>query len=838
MANMQADIQGQAKSVATFFRDARLHRELAAMKPPEAASLLKSFFASYPATACSADQLLALADLALRAKDYSVARDVLGLALNLPGRCHQAAYKLGRVEMLAGDMGAAAALFARGAAADGSFPFNWMGLARASHAMGKAGEAAEAALRFAEFGIRPHAQEEVAVLVQIADRLFESGDRRRSGSIFALVRQLGSIEPRVTVRLAEARMATEDFAGALALLRPAHEDGLLDLWGRRALAQCETLVGDPAHGLALAEAAWAERPHDEGFAATYADALIRTGDVAAWRDALARLGETLPPLIGAEIAARVALADGEVAQAGAQILSVDLRAHTRLFYLAVETGYAALERGDPTLADALAGRLMAVAPGEIGPCLLTLDVCFRQQYWERAGEALAALPPHLADRPDVLVKRFEYYCFVGNRPEAEKLASLLDSAALEGRQHALPMLRFLAEQQRWQEVVDRGIGWIGDDFSYGQIGYVLFRAVKRTRRHGEFLAAIEAIAGWKGHADLGRLHTTLAWDAAGSLAEMDRIIADLPPRTGAAMRHRMQVQRDVAARAAGGGAVRALFLCTNRNYLPATIVALHSALRQTTPGREDVFIVVDDETAPITEVFVAPFRKKGFAITVVSASEVVDAAEKLYPTYGLFTSGHTLASAAYYRIYFARHLQKSGQYTRAIYIDSDVLVRQPLDNLFALEMRGNPLCARKETPRPEVTRAIELHGLEGDLYFNSGILLFDMTHDLLPVALDDAVGAIMDDDVVLLFHDQCALNIGFRDRFTPLSIVWNLPVGESMPVSELPAEPGILHYLDRPKPWSAAYGGECSAYWFDEWREVAALLGEADAVQLFALHSD
>ncbi len=295
---------------------------------------------------------------------------------------------------------------------------------------------------------------------------------------------------------------------------------------------------------------------------------------------------------------------------------------------------------------------------------------------------------------------------------------------------------------------------------------------------------------------------------------------------------------DPGASASAPEGRRALFLCADGPYLCATIVALHTALRHSAPGREDCFLVVEDDVAALCGQLVQPLRDQGFSIAVVPASEVVADASKLSAAYGLFTSGHTLASAAYYRIFFAIHLRGLGIYRRAIYIDSDVLVRAPLDALFATDMGGQPLAARVETPRPEVTRAIVLHALVGDLYFNSGVLLFDLASDRLEAALDASVAAIADDSVTLLFHDQCALNLGFRDRFLRMGTAWNTPVGEAMTLAQLPAGAAILHYLDRPKPWSAAYDGECGTLWFDAWAVTAEVIGAAAAVRLFGLNRE
>ncbi|MEJ0048086.1 MAG: glycosyltransferase [Rhodospirillales bacterium] len=165
---------------------------------------------------------------------------------------------------------------------------------------------------------------------------------------------------------------------------------------------------------------------------------------------------------------------------------------------------------------------------------------------------------------------------------------------------------------------------------------------------------------------------------------------------------------------------------------------LHSLSRVTDRDGTDFFIVLDDALVDVAERGAAAFRRAGFSVAIVPASSVVASAEKLYPAYGLFTSGHVLSSAAYYRIYFAKYLAGLNVYERAVYVDSDVLVRGTLDPLFASDLGGRPLAARLEPMRPEVRRAIALHRLQDDRYFNSGVLLFDLRHERLAANLDGA----------------------------------------------------------------------------------------------------
>ena len=836
------DTQSPIMSLTAFFRDARAKGQTR-QATQESADLLARFFDRYSFEACSADQLLALADLALRARNLGVAREALNRALATADRVHLAYYKLGRLELTADDPAAAAEQFAWGTDVDPGFAYNWMGRARALAAQGQLAEAAAHAERFVAFGVRPHSPEDVVVLAELADHLFESGERLRASPIYAALRGWAPPAQKTLVRLSESLISAGDHAAALDVLRPAHEAGQLDLWGRRALAQCESHAGNHAAALALADGIIAERPEDSGFVSTWLDVMVRAqrarpATPPLWRDALARHHTRLPQAGRTELQVRAALAEGDVQGALAEMAGAKLTTGTRLFFMGLETAYAALGIGDIQAAAALSARLGEAAPGMAAPLVLQTDIYLRQQLWADAARTLAAIAPEDAEQPNILLKWFEYHCFVGDTQRAEALQARLEKAGLASRQANLPILRFLAEQHRWAEIVDRAIAWLGTDFRYDQIGHVLFRAAKHTGRQAALAQAIAAIDGWQSAPDLVRLHTALAWDGAGTLAEMERVAADAHGQSSRVATHRMAVQRQLLARATAPEGRRALFLCTDAPYLCATIVALHSALLHSAPGREDCFLVVDDALAAQAGSLVQPFRDQGFTITVVPASDVVADATGLDPAYGLFTSGHTLASAAYYRIYFARHLRRLGLYRRAIYIDSDVLVRASLDVLFATDLAGHPLAARVETPRPEVTRAIALHGLADDLYFNSGVLLFDLASDRLDDALDASVTAVTDDSVTLLFHDQCALNLGFRDRFLRLGTAWNTPVTESTRLADLSAETAVLHYLDRPKPWSAAYDGECGMLWFDAWARAAEVIGAEAAVGLFGFNRE
>jgi lipopolysaccharide biosynthesis glycosyltransferase len=301
---------------------------------------------------------------------------------------------------------------------------------------------------------------------------------------------------------------------------------------------------------------------------------------------------------------------------------------------------------------------------------------------------------------------------------------------------------------------------------------------------------------------------------------------------------KIAARREVLTHATGKRYRQAVFLCTDLNYLCATFVALHSITRAIDPRHTDFFIIAEDAAVTLARASARAFLDANIQLTIVPASDIIGTAQRLLPEYGLFTSGHRLSSAAYYRIFFAQHLKKRGLHDRALYIDSDTLLTMPADTLLRTDLGGHALAARIEMPRPDVRRAITHHGLAAGRYFNSGVLLLDLLHPDLEAALLKTIDSVADETVTLLYHDQCALNLGFRDRFFDLDMAWNMPVTEATRLADIPPDAAILHFLDRPKPWSAAYNGEAGPLWFEKFQAAAAFIGEATAVTLFAEITD
>ena len=152
---------------------------------------------------------------------------------------------------------------------------------------------------------------------------------------------------------------------------------------------------------------------------------------------------------------------------------------------------------------------------------------------------------------------------------------------------------------------------------------------------------------------------------------------------------------------------------------------------------------------------------------------------------------------------------------RVLYLDSDLYVRAPVENLIDMDLLGNTIAAAPEPGRHHLVRGDDMRSRLGpfdpaDPYFNSGVLLIDRGRwgkADLPGYLR---GLQQSGEIDALYHDQDVLNLKFRGDWLRLDPMWNL----TKPHPALRAlDPFIVHYTTGMKPWNTlAYVAFGSSY--------------------------
>ena len=271
-----------------------------------------------------------------------------------------------------------------------------------------------------------------------------------------------------------------------------------------------------------------------------------------------------------------------------------------------------------------------------------------------------------------------------------------------------------------------------------------------------------------------------------------------------------------------------IFLCTDRAYLVGTLVATSSLLRHSRAGIRNcaLFVFCSEDALPLARPMFAELAAAyGILIETISVADLGRPHKGFRADWGSFSPGARLSDAAYYRILAGLWLADLGQSGRAIYLDSDVVVSSGFEDLIGFDLGGLPLGARREDPdAAHISRAARKLGLAPSIYFNSGVLLFDLAHEKTTRHLIDSLEFAMAKPELLTMLDQCALNVAFQAETTALPQSFNSFVRAKGDFVEIPADARVIHFISRPKPWDPAYNSRNNMRWLEEWAALSKVL--------------
>lgn len=175
---------------------------------------------------------------------------------------------------------------------------------------------------------------------------------------------------------------------------------------------------------------------------------------------------------------------------------------------------------------------------------------------------------------------------------------------------------------------------------------------------------------------------------------------------------------------------------------------------------------------------------------------------------------------------------------RVLYIDADTLVTGNVGDLFAIDLEGQVLGAVRDAISPWAAGAWGADwrnlGLDpSSPYFNSGVLLIDLVR-----WRDDKVGAHSLDllrQAKPQWGDQDALNVVLESHWMELPREWNVQTGDytgqspawalwRSEVEAAVANPSIVHFTGRDKPWDWGTEHPAADQWF-AWLDKTAWAG-------------
>ncbi|AKR56752.1 hypothetical protein XM25_13300 [Devosia sp. H5989] len=139
---------------------------------------------------------------------------------------------------------------------------------------------------------------------------------------------------------------------------------------------------------------------------------------------------------------------------------------------------------------------------------------------------------------------------------------------------------------------------------------------------------------------------------------------------------------------------------------------------------------------------------------------------------------------------------------RLIYIDSDMMVRAPIEELFELDLMDHPVAAVLDPYGTGFQTGRDFRPKRyydtTEPFFNAGLMVIDTRR----LAALDVIGTVRKtltpEEFAGVYYDQDILNIALRNNWRVLDISWNLqnpaPAHEAL-------NPKLVHYTGTNKPW-------------------------------------
>ena len=169
----------------------------------------------------------------------------------------------------------------------------------------------------------------------------------------------------------------------------------------------------------------------------------------------------------------------------------------------------------------------------------------------------------------------------------------------------------------------------------------------------------------------------------------------------------------------------------------------------------------------------------------------------------------------YYRLLAGQMLPDS--LSRVLYLDPDILVINPLRELWETDMQGNMFAAAAHTGKTELANNVNRIRLGTDHdYYNSGVLLIDLERCRSEVSPDELFAFVREHRRELVMPDQDLLNAVYGDSILPLDdALWNydarnfnnymLRSAGEQDMDWVMENTAILHFCGKAKPWKPNY---------------------------------
>lgn len=257
-------------------------------------------------------------------------------------------------------------------------------------------------------------------------------------------------------------------------------------------------------------------------------------------------------------------------------------------------------------------------------------------------------------------------------------------------------------------------------------------------------------------------------------------------------------------------------LAPDDNYVMPASVALTSILENKKSDIKVYMLSLENHFSPNNRILFQEIAKK--YNTCIDFVELKEQELKGYPVlrHGL---------SAYLRIYAPILLSSIN---KLLYVDCDIIVDKPLDELYNLDIEGYDMAAVKDIIEITGSDYLKDIGCSNSHYVNTGVLLMNLKSLRNRDILGDTKAYLNKYKNFIRFSDQDILNgiisniLILPPKFNSTIIVWNkktiincLKLWTVEEIEEAKSTPVIIHYLSPLKPWHYGTKHPLKYKWFD-----------------------
>ena len=242
-----------------------------------------------------------------------------------------------------------------------------------------------------------------------------------------------------------------------------------------------------------------------------------------------------------------------------------------------------------------------------------------------------------------------------------------------------------------------------------------------------------------------------------------------------------------------------IFFSTDNNYVEHLCVAITSIIINSKQSNQLDFYILDGGISDNNkDVIRGICRNKVNFITID---------ESLVNKFHLNQKAHQ-SNATYIR-FLIPNIKKDAK--KVIYLDSDLIVLQPIEELWNIDLGDRYLGVCEDTWAPMIKYKSTI-GLKEKPYFNAGVMLMN-----LEKMREDGIVNVLFDSARKLgqsirYADQDVMNLVCQDRILFLPLKWNVQgstffmksglfQASQHVINEAITAPAIIHYVGKRKPW-------------------------------------